>query len=44
MKFNNRNIYISPSAKIGENVRIGDGTAIFDNVIIGMIALSVMIA
>lgn len=32
MKFNNRNLCISPNAKIGENVRIGDGTTIYDNV------------
>jgi acetyltransferase-like isoleucine patch superfamily enzyme len=35
MKFNNRNIFISPKATIGENVRIGDNTVIYDNVIIG---------
>ena len=35
MKFNNRNVFISPSAKIGRNVRIGDNTAIYDNVTIG---------
>jgi len=35
MKFNNRNIFISPNAKIGENVRIGDNTVIYDNVEIG---------
>ena len=34
MKFNNRNTYISPSAKIGLNVKIGDNTVIYDNVII----------
>lgn len=32
MKFNNRNITISPSAKIGKNVKIGDNTIIYDNV------------
>ena len=32
MKFNNRNVYISPKAIIGKNVRIGDNTAIYDNV------------
>lgn len=35
MKFNNRNIQISPKARIGNNVRIGDNTVIYDNVIIG---------
>lgn len=35
MKFNNRNVYISPKAKIGNNVKIGDDTTIYDNVIIG---------
>lgn len=35
MKFNNRNVYISPKAKIGYNVKIGDNTIIYDNVIIG---------
>jgi len=35
MKFNNRNVYISPKAKLGNNVRIGDNTAIYDNVEIG---------
>ncbi|MEY4703122.1 MAG: hypothetical protein RIR96_1019 [Bacteroidota bacterium] len=35
MKFNNRNVSISPSAKIGKNVRIGDNTVIYDNVVIG---------
>jgi acetyltransferase-like isoleucine patch superfamily enzyme len=34
MKFNNRNVYISPKAKIGTNVKIGDNTSIYDNVII----------
>lgn len=34
MKFNNRNIYISDKAQIGENVKIGDNTTIYDNVII----------
>lgn len=32
MKFNNRNIYISPFAHIGRNVKIGDDTVIYDNV------------
>ncbi|WP_407403367.1 DapH/DapD/GlmU-related protein [Chryseobacterium sp.] len=35
MKFNNRNVYISPKARIGQNVKIGDNTTIYDNVIIG---------
>ena len=35
MKFNGRSIFISPSAKIGVNVRVGDNTIIYDNVIIG---------
>jgi len=35
MKFNNRNVFISPKAKLGNNVRIGDNTAIYDNVEIG---------
>lgn len=35
MKFNNRNIFISPLAKIGTNVKIGDNTIIYDNVEIG---------
>jgi acetyltransferase-like isoleucine patch superfamily enzyme len=35
MKFENRNVVISPNAKIGKNVRIGDNTTIYDNVVIG---------
>ncbi|HNE93088.1 MAG TPA: DapH/DapD/GlmU-related protein [Chitinophagaceae bacterium] len=35
MKFNNRNVFISEKAKIGNNVKIGDNTVIYDNVIIG---------
>ncbi|MFZ1800234.1 MAG: DapH/DapD/GlmU-related protein [Chitinophagaceae bacterium] len=35
MKFNNRNVYISPKAAIGMNVRIGDNTSVYDNVTIG---------
>src|SRR6185312_13093704 len=35
MKFNNRNILISPSAKIASKVKIGDNTVIYDNVEIG---------
>lgn len=34
MKFNNRNVYISKSAKIGKNVRIGDNVSIYDNVVV----------
>lgn len=34
MKFNNRNIHVSPSARIGKNVKIGDNTVIYDNAII----------
>lgn len=32
MKFNNKNVFISPKAKIGNNVKIGDNTSIYDNV------------
>ena len=35
MKFNGRNVFISPNAKIGNNVRIGDNTTIYDGVEIG---------
>jgi acetyltransferase-like isoleucine patch superfamily enzyme len=35
MKFNNRNVYISPSAVLGKNVKIGDNASIYDNVTIG---------
>lgn len=35
MKFNNKNVVISPNATIGRNVKIGDNTTIYDNVIIG---------
>ena len=35
MKFNNRNVFVSPTAKIGRNVRIGDNSAIYDNVELG---------
>lgn len=35
MKFNNRNIYIDPSVKLGSNVKIGDNTIIYPNVEIG---------
>lgn len=34
MKFNNRNVLISPSAKIGKNVRIGDNVTIYHNVVV----------
>ena len=34
MKYNNRNVFISPKAVIGENVKIGDNTVIYDNVTI----------
>jgi len=35
MKFNNRNVYVSPKAIIGNNVKIGDNCCIYDNVEIG---------
>ena len=35
MKFNRNNIFVSPKATIGRNVKIGDNTVIYDNVIIG---------
>ncbi len=35
MKFNNRNVFISPKVILGENVRIGDNTTIYDIVEIG---------
>jgi acetyltransferase-like isoleucine patch superfamily enzyme len=35
MKFNGRNVYISPNAKIGKNVKIGDNASIYDGVEIG---------
>lgn len=35
MKFNNRNVSISPKAIIGNNVKIGDNSTIYDNVVIG---------
>ena len=34
-KFTGKELYISPSARIGNNVRIGDHTIIYDNVEIG---------
>lgn len=35
MKFSNRNVYVSPKARVGRNVRIGDNSTIYDNVEIG---------
>ena len=35
MKFNGRNVWISPKAKIGSNVKIGDNSVIYDHVEIG---------
>ncbi len=35
MKFNRRNVYISPKARLGTNVQIGDNTTIYDNVVVG---------
>ena len=35
MKFNSRNVHISPKATLGHGVRIGDNTVIYDNVVIG---------
>jgi len=35
MKFNNRNVFISPKVKIGKNVKIGDNSTIYDHVVIG---------
>jgi acetyltransferase-like isoleucine patch superfamily enzyme len=35
MKFNNRNVHISPKSKIGRNVKVGDNSVIYDNVEIG---------
>lgn len=34
MKFNKRNVFISPDAFIGRNVKIGDNTSIYDHVIV----------
>ncbi len=34
MKFNNRNVFVSKKAHVGNNVKIGDNTVIYDNVII----------
>lgn len=35
MKFNNRNVVISPRTRVGQNVRIGDNSVIYENVEIG---------
>jgi acetyltransferase-like isoleucine patch superfamily enzyme len=35
MKFNSRNVYISPKATLGHGVRIGDNTVVYDNVVLG---------
>jgi UDP-3-O-[3-hydroxymyristoyl] glucosamine N-acyltransferase len=35
MKFNSRNVSISPKAKLGQGVRVGDNAVIYDNVVIG---------
>ncbi|MFC6267073.1 acyltransferase [Frigoriflavimonas asaccharolytica] len=35
MKFNNRNVFVDPSVKIGVNVKIGDNSIIYPNVFIG---------
>lgn len=35
MKFNGHGVYVSPKARIGRNVRIGDNAVIYDNVEIG---------
>lgn len=35
MKFNNRNVSVSPDAKIGRNVKLGDNVVIYPNVTIG---------
>lgn len=35
MKFNSRNVYISPKATLGRDVRIGDNTVIYDRVVLG---------
>lgn len=34
MKFNNKNVYVSPKANLGENVKLGDNVIIYDNVYI----------
>jgi acetyltransferase-like isoleucine patch superfamily enzyme len=35
MKFNGRNVFVSPNAKLGRNVKIGDNCTIYDGVEIG---------
>jgi acetyltransferase-like isoleucine patch superfamily enzyme len=35
MKFNGRNVFISPNAKVGRNVKIGDNCTVYDGVEIG---------
>jgi plastocyanin len=35
MKFNDRNVHVSPKARIGKNVKIGDNSTIYDHVEIG---------
>ena len=35
MKFNGRNLFISPKAQIGQNVKLGDNCTIYDGVEIG---------
>src|ERR1700744_4243336 len=35
MKFNNRNVFISSTAKIGSNVKIGENTIIANDCVIG---------
>lgn len=35
MKFNQRNVFISPKARLGHNVQVGDNTVIYDNVLVG---------
>lgn len=35
MKFNGRNVFVSPNTKIGRNVKIGDNCTIYDGVEIG---------
>lgn len=35
MKFNGRNVFVSPTAKLGRDVKLGDNTTIYDGVEIG---------
>jgi len=35
MKFNNRNVFVSDQARIGNNVKMGDNVTIYDNVSVG---------